>query len=57
MATVSEMSREDKRILYDVLAVLRLDDSELRKGIERLAARTRAGMTEEDVAWVEQKLQ
>jgi hypothetical protein len=57
MATVSEMIREDKHRLFEMLEILKLEDAELRKGVERLANKIRAGMTKEDIAWVEQKFQ
>ena len=56
MATQSELSREDKQRLFELLEVSRLDDSQLRKGLERMISKIRAGMTKEDVAWVEQEL-
>ena len=57
MSTQSELSREDKRRLFELLEVLKVDDSQLRAAVEKLAKQTRAGMTKEDVAWVEQKMQ
>jgi len=56
VATQSELSREDKQRLFELLEVSRLDDSQLRKGLERMISKIRAGMTKEDVAWVEQEL-
>ena len=56
MASRDEMSREDKKTLYDVKEILKLPDSELRTAIEKLEAKIEAGMTKEDIAWVEQKV-
>ena len=56
MATQGELSREDKHRLFELMEILNLSDAELRKGVEKLAKKTRAGMTKEDVAWVEQEL-
>ena len=56
MATQGEMSREDKRTLYDARKVLKLPDGELREGLKDFVNKLEAGMTKEDIAWVEQKL-
>jgi len=56
VATTTELSREDKHRLFELLETLQLDDERLREGVERLAKKTRAGMTKEDIAWVEQEL-
>ena len=56
MPAQGELSREDKHRLFELLEVLKLDDSRLRHGIEQLAKKTRAGMTKEDVAWVESEV-
>ena len=56
MPSHDKMSREDKRTLYDVRKVLKLQDSELRDALTDLANKIEAGMTKEDIAWVEQKL-
>ena len=56
MATQGEMSREDKRFLYDIRELLMLPDAELRKNLERLARKISAGMTKEDIAWVEKQI-
>jgi hypothetical protein len=50
------MSREDKKTLYDIVEILALPDKDIRKGVERLEAKIRAGMTKEDIAWVEQQI-
>ena len=56
MPTRDEMSREDKRTLYDVRKVQMLPDKDLREGLDDLINKIEAGMTKEDIAWVEQKL-
>ena len=55
-APQGELSREDKHRLFELMEVLKLDDSNIRKGLEKLAKKTRVGMTKEDVAWVEKEL-
>lgn len=56
MAISNELSREDKHRLFELLEIYALDDSRLRAGLDMMIKKTRAGMTKEDVAWVEQEL-
>jgi hypothetical protein len=56
LAATNELSREDKHRLYELKKVIMLDDKGLREGVLDLMNKTLAGMTKEDVAWVEQAL-
>jgi len=56
LAISNELSREDKHRLFELLEIYALDDSRLRAGLDMMIKKTRAGMTKEDVAWVEQEL-
>jgi len=56
MANLLEIQKEQAEKLYDLLMIKRENNGHVNKKLDEAIARTRAAMSKEAIAWVEQEV-